>query len=214
MSFATRANKSGSGGPDYAKNTTILSDEVNTDFNTIYGFFNGQITDINVEADAAIQGSKLANGSVTTTQIASNTILNVNVNTNANISRTKLAPPVTLGTQIVSSLVFNTETTIAVLTFTPVAGPIIFTGAGFLSHGGSVGGGTITFRWKRDGVVQGTTITADVQVGANKVPVTIPNFVDLGPISGSHTWSLTAEVSDGTLFTSATPGYVFAVEVR
>lgn len=49
--------------------TNIDANDVNNPFNTIYDEFNGNITDANIDASAAIAGSKLASASVTSTQI-------------------------------------------------------------------------------------------------------------------------------------------------
>lgn len=49
--------------------TTAVASGVNTPFSTIYNDYNGNITDANIASAAAINGSKLASNSVTSSQI-------------------------------------------------------------------------------------------------------------------------------------------------
>lgn len=82
MSTITRVTKVGSGTTEFAPGTTILSNEVNTDFDRIYQDYDGFIDNTNIAAAAGIVYSKLN---------LSNSIVNSDINTAAGIVGTKLA---------------------------------------------------------------------------------------------------------------------------
>ena len=58
MGTITRGTKA-AGGTDFSDNTDALASEVNTDFNTAYSEFNGNIDDNNIKAAADIDPSKI-----------------------------------------------------------------------------------------------------------------------------------------------------------
>jgi hypothetical protein len=59
MGNVSRGTKA-SGGTNFSPNTTILNDEVDTDFNTLYSDYNGNIANVNVSGSADIAQSKIA----------------------------------------------------------------------------------------------------------------------------------------------------------
>lgn len=60
MGTIVRSTKSGTGTTSFGPSTTAKSSEVNTDFNTIYSEFNGNIDNDNIKSSAAIVDTKLA----------------------------------------------------------------------------------------------------------------------------------------------------------
>src|SRR6266850_7598301 len=79
MSIVTRANKAGSGTPNYFPDTLIESAEVNLDFNTLYDDYDGNITGANIAANANIPGSALAVLSVTSLQLAADSVITTKI---------------------------------------------------------------------------------------------------------------------------------------
>lgn len=61
---------------DFVNGTLANGDEVDTDLNKIYTEINGNLDDNNVKPSAGIQGSKLAAGSVGTTQLTDDSVDN------------------------------------------------------------------------------------------------------------------------------------------
>lgn len=73
MGIINKSNKP-SGGTDWQDGDIVSdsgSENLNTDFNTIYNEFNGNIENANIKASAAIAGTKLAAGAITDTQVSS-----------------------------------------------------------------------------------------------------------------------------------------------
>jgi hypothetical protein len=90
MSYAgtvTRGTKS-AGGTDFTDGTTIVTDEVNVDFNTLYTLVNGNIDTANIATDGvdsaeiaadAVEASELANDSVASANIIDSTIVDADL---------------------------------------------------------------------------------------------------------------------------------------
>jgi hypothetical protein len=62
---------------------TASGAEVENEFNKIFNEINGNLDNANVKSAAAIDGSKIANTSITTTQIAADTVARSNINADA-----------------------------------------------------------------------------------------------------------------------------------
>lgn len=61
---------------DFVNGTIANGDEVDTDLNKLYTELNGNIDDANIKPSAAIAGSKIASGSITTAQLADDSVDN------------------------------------------------------------------------------------------------------------------------------------------
>ena len=72
MGTITRGTKA-AGGTDFVDNTDALASEVNTDFNTVYAEFNGNIADVNVDASAGIDPTKIDDFSASASEAATAT---------------------------------------------------------------------------------------------------------------------------------------------
>ena len=72
MTTIIRGTKS-AGGTNFTSGTTIVSAEVNTDFNTIYNDYNGNITAANL-ADGAVTNPKIGAGAVTLDKMAADSV--------------------------------------------------------------------------------------------------------------------------------------------
>lgn len=75
MGTITRGTKS-VGGTAFQAGSKAKAAEVNTDFDTVYSEFNGNIDNANVKASAGIDGSKLADGTVATAKLANDSVDN------------------------------------------------------------------------------------------------------------------------------------------
>jgi hypothetical protein len=154
----------------------------------------GSIVDADVNAAAAIAGTKLAVGAAHRNFASGTCIAGLNVTT--------------------------TETTVATVSLTAGGGVVyILPSCGF-SFLASTGSGNLTWRWKRGGVTA-VTITVPI-VGSPGVALTVwptlaaPPFVGQPP-AGAQTYDLTAQfdVAVGALLSNASAqGHVSAVELR
>jgi hypothetical protein len=147
MSIVTRAPKAGSGTENYAPNTTILSAEVNLDFNSLYDDYDGNVDSTNIRADS-ITGDRLADSPngitvnklndliVTTVKIADGAVSTSKLADGA-VTTAKLAVGATVALAIgpvnvpVNTLVTTSEVTLVDTgTFTSRNSPVLLTGYG------------------------------------------------------------------------------------
>lgn len=205
---------------------TIKSAEVDSDLNTIFSDYNGNITNANVATAANISGSKLADGTVTSAKITDGTIVNADVSATAAIAGTKLGVKATVNA-------FGSAAVTAGLNFSTVETSIVSIGAiatrgSYVMVGGSwdvtavtagMASGTITFRVKRNGA---TFYTLDISIsnpnaGSQIIPISPPLVMDVGFISGNEAYSITAQTNtvNVTVQTggSVNSGIIYALEM-
>lgn len=204
MSTINRAVKAGSGTPEYAPKTLILSAEVNLDFDTIYDDYNGSIDSANV-AFHGLSYDRL---------VLTNSIVNADINNSAAIDGSKLADDTITPQQVatlgygagacVTSAAITTETTLATAAITTGGGPIFClsnVSTSLLIVAGP--DKTVTWRWKRDAVTFTTKIHTLSNTSPNvpiQVPISGPTTFDIGQPAGTYTYTLTVE-TDGIIFT-------------
>src|SRR5689334_12545813 len=86
MTLITRPTKQG-GGTDVLAGNDVLAEEWDGDLNTIYNDYNGHITNVNIQADAAIVGTKLADApnGVPTAKINDNSVTSAKLQSDATV---------------------------------------------------------------------------------------------------------------------------------
>jgi hypothetical protein len=176
-------------------------------------------------ADNAVTVSKILDEAVHTNKIADGTIGNNDINAAAAIDGSKLA--VGAGTrQILQSncsagLVITTvETTVVSIAGNLSGGVVIVEPSCALSFISTNATGSMTWRWKLDGVTQytGTVVIGGGSAGATPtMPLTAPALIQQ-PGAGAHTYILTAQVNfpgAGTVTSPASnQGAGYLVEFR
>jgi hypothetical protein len=214
MSIVTRANKAGSGTPNYVPNTTILSDEVNLDFNTLYDDYDGNITDANIAVGANIDGAKLANQTITgaklvnetitATQLADDAVTTVKI-LDANVTTAKLA--IGASERQVRAGVF-TPTTVTGAESAPLVtvGPFAYVGAPVHVDVAWIarviwpgGGGTTIVRLKRNGTEVGQWIFQGLAAAVVTDTLPMMPFEEIPP-AGTYTYTVTVQTTGGATF--------------
>lgn len=238
MSTINRVTKQGSGTTEFQAGTTILSGEVNTDFDTIYHDYDGNIDNTNIAPNAGIVYPKLN---------LSNSIVNADINTNAGIVGTKLAdaplgiitskindgavtlPKVAIGasTRNFSTATFTpvaiTGTTVEslplVLLTVTTSGGLCMWGidwAASSTYTSAVFGSNTEVRVKIDGTTvsdRSYIIKPDATLD-NKMPIWLPTptMIDAGIPAGSHTWIVTVQLGDASTTFNLISGTFWFVE--
>ena len=188
---------------------TILAAEVDGDLNTIYGEFNGGISNDNVSPTAAIACSKIATGSCTGTQIQNGSICsaqigdgciaNVDVSPTAAIAGSKLAVGAAVRSSDSSACNdgFDGVSDLVLVTLGPVTtggGRVLITGQCALTWLMGTSSSSIVFQWIKDGVgVEFTTYPVVPGTALSQVPIPTPGLVDT-PTAASHTYRLEATI--------------------
>jgi len=154
MSTIVRSTKA-SGGTAFASGTTILAAEVNTDFNTIYADYNGNVSAPNLASNAVTE-AKILDGAVTINKLAANSVnsgkivdlsivvgdLAVGAGTNNSIQTSGGGVPVIDGTEAVDMTVTLT---------TPRGGKVLLMGtfSGTMVSSGAAPATEVTIRIRK-----------------------------------------------------------------
>lgn len=160
MAQIVRATKAGSTSGDYVTGTTIKSSEVNADFNGIVSVVNSQLANDNIATGAAIAYAKLALGnSIVNADIATSAAIVGTKLANNTITNSQIAVNGAIYQLISSSIAFSnynttSETLVSTITnFTSRGGVVMFLPVpiiGFILYT-SAGSQTLTVRIKRAG---------------------------------------------------------------
>lgn len=222
MSIITRPAKEG-GHLTYAAKVlagflTIIDTEVDADFDTIYEDHNGNLTNANIAAGAAIDSAKLATIPYSKLNLTGS-IVNADIATAAAIARSKLAGRNATFALITAGLnVTTTETPIWSSSFAVVDTSVLMLPATALwaTVNSGAGAGTVTWRWKRNGVTQLTIsqLVGAALVAAQVYPLTPPGYADL-TTAGTYTYSLTVQTSTVAIAVgshASNPGGIYALE--
>ena len=127
MGSVVRSTKS-AGGTNFTSGTTILSAEINTDFNTIYTDYNGNIDENNLATDAvtsdkiaasAVIAAKIATDAVTADKIATDAVTNTKIIANA-VTTAKIATATVTGQKLAGGASVRSLNSVAVPTFGPI----------------------------------------------------------------------------------------------
>lgn len=179
---------------------TILSGEVDNDFNTIYSDYNGNITNFNISGSAGITYGKLnlTNGLVTT-DFTNLSVTGAKI-ADLTIAAGKLSPGA--ATTASGSGVFATGTSIsnlvesgalATATLTTRGGNVLLGGVwnAFTSSTAATATSVYQVRVKRDG-----TTLATWQNNSSHALVAMPNTItvfwwDFNPAAGAHSYTVT-----------------------
>lgn len=223
---------------------TILNAEVDGDFDTLFGDYNGNITNANIATNANIDCDKIADGTCGTGQIGSgavcvdeigascvgsaeiinDTILNEDIFSGAAIAGSKLAVGAAVRQLVVGACVPGvvagaTETGVAtVATITTTGGTVLLQPNCGFSYRFSTGTGLVRWRWKRGATTLATidqpVISSGAALALVTLPTTAPHWIDQ-PAAGTYIYILTAEVTDGAVISGATnEGDLLALELR
>jgi hypothetical protein len=224
MSLVPRFIKPVSGTRDYIPDTTILSAQVNKDFNDLYDNYNGGITDANIATGANINGQKLLLLSVDSAQLAPNAVTTTKIDDGA-VTTAKLAQNATTPVFAVANA--NPSLTIVDSPQTVLTLPSVTTRGGRVLLTGTI---VLMYRQARNVAVTATLkilenatllaqydynfVTADLpDIVFTTIPIPSPNFA-YAPVAGTYVYSITAELSaaaSGSILTPSANQGAFSV---
>lgn len=221
MATIARTTKAGSSTVDFASATTALSSEVNTDFNTLYDDYNGNVNSSNIATDG-VATANITDLNVTTGKLAANAVTTAKI-TDANVTLAKLAVGAVVNNVAsdtdASGATVTSESTIMTLGSITLSGTSVYLFAGVHARAATLTSGTTNFivRLKEDAATIFTvTRSFGISPGSGlTLPVSATIIHNRTATAAGHIYTVTVERTGAANVTilDAT-NFLLAVELK